>query len=290
MDLYAATEASLWFWVKDFTKITLLMTLLFYGLMYLRTYLTPAVISRTLSRNNWASYPLASVFGVLSPFCSCSSIPLFLGFLGFGVGLGVTLTFLLTSPMVNLVAISLLPTMVGIKITVLYALAAASVALVTGITLQTLGFERFVDRPEMATPPGADKQARWLTAWQRSKDQVWELTPYVAAGTGIGALLHGFIPAGLVSNHASGFLAVPAGVLFGIPIYANVLSALPVVEALLGKGADVPVVIAFLMSTTGLSVPEFIMLKKVLDLRLLVALIAVITVAITGVGYALYLV
>lgn len=289
MNWIVALESSLWFWLTDFTKIVVLMGILFYVLMYLRTYLTPEVISRNLSQYSWGSYPMASFFGVLSPFCSCSSIPLFLGFLGMGVSLGVTLTFLLTSPMVNLVALSILPTMVGLKVTLLYAGAGVAVALIGGMLLQLLGFERYVDRPEMSSPADGSTEARWWIALERTREQLWELIPYVAAGTAVGAFIHGFIPESLIGQYATGVFAVPAAVLLGIPIYANVLSALPVIEALLGKGIDLPIAIAFLMSTTGLSVPEFIMLKKVMDYRLLVALITVIGFAITGISYLFYL-
>lgn len=290
MDWSAAIRASLWFWVYDFTKITVMMAVLFYGLMYLKTYLTPATISRALTNYSSVSYPLAAFFGVLSPFCSCSSIPLFLGFLGMGVGLGATLTFLLTSPMVNLAALSILPTMVGIKVTLLYALAGVTVAMVGGAVLQMLGFERYVDRPDMSSPPEDKNQDRWRIAYEKTREQMVELLPYVAGGTAVGAVVHGFIPASWLEQYASGPFAVPMAVVIGIPMYTNVLAALPVIEALIGKGVAVPIAIAFLMSATGLSVPEFIMLKKVLDIRLLAALILVIGVSIIGVGYGLYLV
>ncbi len=290
MDWITSMEAFAQFWIVDFTKIMVLMSIMFYILSYLRTYLTPARISRILNRFPGISYPLAAGFGVLSPFCSCSSIPLFLGFLGMGLSLGVTLTFLLTSPMVNLVALSILPTMVGFKITLIYLVAGVTVAILTGIILQLAGFERYVERPNTATPQEVEGQNRWKAAWQRTRDQMKSLTPYVAAGTGIGALIHGFVPASLLAKYATGNFAVPLAVILGIPLYTNVLAALPIVEALLGKGVAMPIAISFLMSATGLSIPEFIMLKKVMDIRLLIGLITIIGTAIITTGYVLYLV
>jgi uncharacterized membrane protein YraQ (UPF0718 family) len=290
MDWMASTEAVVQFWIADFTKIFVLMGVMFYVLSYLRTYLTPARISRTLNRLPGISYPLASGFGVLSPFCSCSSIPLFLGFLGMGVSLGVTLTFLLTSPMVNLVALSILPTMVGFKVTLIYLAAGVGVAMITGMVLQFTGFERYVDRPDSDAPQEDENPDRWRVAWQRTRERMKALTPYVAAGTGIGALIHGFVPSSMLAEYATGAFAVPVAVVLGIPLYTNVLAALPIVEVLIGKGVAMPIAISFLMSATGLSVPEFIMLKKVMDIRLLVALVGVIGTAIIATGYGLYLV
>jgi uncharacterized membrane protein YraQ (UPF0718 family) len=270
------------FWIFDSLKILTLMSILFLGLNYLRTYLTPQKISEYLEQHKNIQYPLASFFGTLSPFCSCSTIPLFMGFLRAGVSIGPTLTFLLTSPIVNLVAIPILLTTFGWKITVLYTGMGLSISMFAGFSLEKLGFEKNIERGD--TPEtGIDN--RWKKAYRDTFDQMKRFTPYVLVGTALGAMIHGYLPTGLLQQYASTPLAIPIAVLLAVPVYTNIFAVIPVVESLMAKGLPVSVAVTFMMAAAGLSLPEFIMLKDVMDKKMLSALVGVVTAAIILTGF-----
>lgn len=270
------------FWIYDSVKILSLMAGLFFGLNYLRTYLTPQKISEYLGQHRLLQYPLAAVFGTLSPFCSCSTIPLFMGFLRAGVPIGPTITFLLTSPIINLVAVPILWATFGWKITLLYTGIGLSVSILTGLTLDRLGFEKNVERGEVAK---ANIDNRWRKAYEDTFDQMKRFTPYVLVGTALGALIHDYLPTGLLERYASTPWAVPVAVLLAVPVYTNVFAVIPVVDSLMTKGLPVSVSITFMMAAAGLSLPEFVMLRDVMDNKMLATLVGVITFAIIATGY-----
>lgn len=282
LELPAGIAGVLSFWVYDSVKILSLMAVLFYGLNYGRTYLTPRKISGYLERHRSAQYPLASFFGTLSPFCSCSTIPLFMGFLRAGVPIGPTLTFLLTSPIVNLVAVPILLAAFGWKITALYVVTGLSVSMLAGFTLEKLGFEKSVERGEVAET-GVDN--RWRKAYRDTADQMKRFTPYVLAGTALGAVIHGYLPTDLLEKYASTVWAVPLAVILAVPVYTNIFAVIPVVESLMAKGLPVPVAVTFMMAAAGLSLPEFVMMKEVMDRKMLAALVGTVTAAIILTGY-----
>ncbi|MFB6204457.1 MAG: permease [Candidatus Nanohaloarchaea archaeon] len=270
------------FWIHDSVKILALMSVLFFGLNYLRTYLTPRKISEYLDRHKTVQYPLASFFGTLSPFCSCSTIPLFMGFLRAGVSIGPTLTFLLTSPIVNLVAIPILWTAFGWKITLLYTVVGLTISMIAGYSLEKLGFEKNIERGNVAE---TEVDNRWKEAYRDTYDQMKRFTPYVLVGTALGALIHGYLPTDLLRRYASTVWAVPVAVLLAVPVYTNIFAVIPVVESLMAKGLPVSVAVTFMMAAAGLSLPEFVMLKDVMDNRMLATLIGVVTAAIILTGY-----
>lgn len=270
------------FWIYDSLKILALMAILFFGLNYLRTYLTPQRISESLDRHKAFQYPLASFFGTLSPFCSCSTIPLFLGFLRAGVSIGPTLTFLLTSPIVNLVAIPILLAAFGWKITLLYTFVGLSISMIAGFSLEKLGFEKDIDRGGTVE---TDVGNRWKKAYRDTYDQMKRFTPYVLIGTALGAVIHGYLPTDLLQKYSNTVWAVPLAVILAVPVYTNIFAVIPVVESLMAKGLPVSVSVTFMMAAAGLSLPEFIMLKEVMDNKMLGTLIGVVTVAIILTGY-----
>ncbi|MDY6778425.1 MAG: permease [Candidatus Nanohaloarchaea archaeon] len=270
------------FWIYDSVKILTLMAGLFFLLNYVRTYLTPQRISRSLERHRVFQYPLASFFGTLSPFCSCSTIPLFLGFLRAGVSIGPTLTFLLTSPIVNLVAIPILLTAFGWKITLLYTATGLSISMIAGFSLEKLGFEKDIDRGDTVEQ---DIENRWNKAYRDTYDQMKRFTPYVLAGTALGAVIQGYLPTTFLKKYANTFWAIPLAVLLAVPVYTNIFAVIPVVASLMAKGLPVSVALTFMMAAAGLSLPEFVMLKEVMDNRMLATLIGVVTAAITLTGY-----
>lgn len=270
------------FWIFDSLKILTLMSILFLGLNYLRTYLTPQKISEYLDRHRTVQYPLASVFGTLSPFCSCSTIPLFMGFLRAGVPIGPTLTFLLTSPIINLVAVPILWEAFGWKITLLYTIVGLTISMIAGFSLEKLGFEKNIERGDVAE---TEVDSRWKEAYRDTYDQMKRFTPYVLVGTALGALIHGYLPTDILKKYSTTVWAVPLAVLLAVPVYTNIFAVIPVVESLMAKGLPVSVAVTFMMAAAGLSLPEFIMLKDVMDNKMLGTLIGVVTTAIVITGY-----
>lgn len=270
------------FWIYDSLKILTLMAILFFGLNYLRTYLTPQRISESLDRHKAFQYPLASVFGTLSPFCSCSTIPLFLGFLRAGVSIGPTLTFLLTSPIVNLVAVPILLTAFGWKITALYTGVGLSISMIAGFSMEKLGFEKDIERGETVE---TEIENRRREAYRDTYDQMKRFTPYVLVGTALGSLIHGYLPTDLLQKYSNTVWAVPLAVILAVPVYTNIFAVIPVVESLMAKGLPVSVSVTFMMAAAGLSLPEFIMLKEVMDNKMLATMIGIVTVAIILTGY-----
>lgn len=263
------------FFVEDTAKIFALLVLIVFVMGLFRSLLSPEKVRGYIEgRPRGLAYLLAVGLGAVTPFCSCSSVPLFIGFLEAGIPLGVTMAFLITSPLVNEVAVVILASIMGWKMTAVYVAAGLGVGLVGGILIDRLRMERYVEAYVWTIRMGALAQvaadgspgARVRYAWGEVTAIVGRIWLYVVIGIAIGAALHGYVPEDLFARYAGADnpFAVPVAVLLGLPLYSNATGIIPVAEALIAKGVPIGTVIAFMMSVVGLSIPEFIMLRKVL--------------------------
>ncbi|MBS3736237.1 MAG: permease [Candidatus Bipolaricaulota bacterium] len=285
--------AALEFWIYDTLKITVILLGVVFAVSYLRTYLPPEKIRDFLKgKKAIVGYVLAGLLGIISPFCSCSTVPLFLGFVGVGVPFGMTITFLTVSPMVNTAAVFVLFGSFGWSLTLAYVLGGLIVGIVGGAGLKLLGFERYVVDFDFAADEeggndASDKSARQRLreAYEDAKEIVGRIFPYVIIGVGLGAAIHGFLPEGFIQNTLQGALAVPAATALGIPIYTNIMGVIPVAESLIGKGLPVGTSIAFMMSVAALSVPQFVLLKQVMKRNLIIAYGGIIGFGIMILGF-----
>jgi uncharacterized membrane protein YraQ (UPF0718 family) len=285
------------FFTYEAPKVLMLLALVVFGVGIVRSFFTPERTRRILagSRES-AGNVLAALLGVVTPFCSCSAVPLFLGFVTSGVPLGVTFSFLVSAPMVNEIALVLLYGLFGWKIAALYAGTGLAIAMASGWVIGRLGMEKHVEEwvyeaPGEGIDEGTDSRLDWRErihyGWEAVRDIVGKVWPWVLAGIAVGAGIHGFVPenfmAGIMGSGA--WWAVPLAVLLGIPMYSNAAGIIPIVEALLGKGAALGTVLAFMMSVIALSLPEMIILRKVLKVRLIAVFIGVVGTGILIVGY-----
>jgi uncharacterized membrane protein YraQ (UPF0718 family) len=262
----------------------------------MRSFVSPERVRSALAGRNAAVGTVAAAgFGIVTPFCSCSAVPLFIGFLEAGVPLGVTFAFLVASPMVNEVAIVLLWGLVGPQLTIAYVIAGLLVAVFSGLLIGRLGLERYVEDYVWKVRAGSvavdfkpTTEDRLREAWRSTRDIVGRVWPYVIVGIGIGALIHGFVPTELVVQIGGqgNPLAVPALVALGVPLYSNAAGTIPIIEALLGKGLPVGSALAFMMAITALSLPEMVILRKVMKPRLLGTFVAIVASGIVVIGYA----
>jgi len=282
------------FFLYDVPKVLLLLIGVVTLVSFLRSFVSPERVRRALAgRNAVGGTAAAAGFGVITPFCSCSAVPLFIGFLEAGVPLGVTFAFLIASPMVNEVAIVLLWGLVGPQLTLAYIAAGLTVAVIAGLVIGRLRLERYVAdevwriRAGVVIEEKSTLGARLVEAWRSTRDIVGRVWPYVVVGIGFGAFIHGFIPTELVVDvgGAGNPLAVPALVALGVPLYSNAAGTVPVVEALLGKGLPLGTALAFMMSVTALSLPEMVILRKVMKPRLLASFAGVVATGIVAIGY-----
>lgn len=283
------------FFLFDVPKVLLLLTGIVTLVSFLRSFVSPERVRRALAgRNVVVGTAAAAGFGIVTPFCSCSAVPLFIGFLEAGVPLGVTFAFLVASPMVNEVAIVLLWGLVGPQLTVAYVAAGLVVAVFAGLLIGRLGLERYVEDYVWKIRAGSvDVEVkptladRTRDAWRSTLDIVGRVWPYVIVGIGVGALIHGFVPTDLVVQVGGrdNPLAVPALVALGVPLYSNAAGTIPIIEALLGKGLPVGSALAFMMAITALSLPEMVILRKVMKPRLLATFAGIVAVGIVVIGY-----
>lgn len=283
------------FFLYDVPKVLLLLTGIVTIVSFLRSYVSPERVRRALAGRGAVPGTVAAAgFGVVTPFCSCSAVPLFIGFVGAGVPLGVTFAFLVASPMVNEVAIVLLWGLFGPGLALAYLGAGLGLAVGAGLAIGRLGLERYVEEDVWAlriADTGLDirptLEDRIRDAWRSTRDIVRRVLPYLVLGIGIGALIHGFVPTDLVVaiGGRDNPVAVPALVALGVPLYSNAAGTIPIVEALLGKGLPVGSALAFMMAITALSVPELVILRRVMKPRLIAVFVAVVTTGILLVGY-----
>ncbi len=286
------------FFFYDAPKVLLLLALVVFMVTFLQTFVSPERVRRALSkRRAGLGNALASVFGIVTPFCSCSAVPLFIGFLKAGVPLGVTFSFLVAAPMINEVALGMLFGMFGWRIALIYAGTGVGIAFLSGLILGRLNMERHLEgwvQDAVKAPAAAETEMARITFASRLdqavdgvKDIVGKVWPYILVGILVGALIHGYVPeafmAGLLGKRA--WYSVPLAVLVGIPLYSNAAGVMPIVEALLGKGAALGSTLAFMMSVIGLSLPEMVILRKVMRPRLITAFVGVVAIGILLVGY-----
>ncbi len=292
--------AAVHFFIEDTTKIFALLVIVVFVMGLFRTLLSPEKVRGMIEgKSRGLAYGLAAVLGAITPFCSCSSVPLFIGFLEGGIPLGVTMAFLITSPLVNEVAVVILGAVMGWKMTTLYVVTGMAVGILGGMLIDRFRMERYVEEYVWKIRMGtlaqveADTSLRGRVryAWGEVRDIVGRIWLYVFIGIGIGAALHGYVPEELFARYAAADnpFAVPAAVLMGLPLYSNATGIIPVAEALLGKGVPTGTVIAFMMSVVAISPPEFIMLRKVLKPAMLLFFGLYLAIAFMLVGILLNL-
>jgi len=288
------------FFIYDTIKIGLLLVVINYVMAITRYYFPMEKVRDMLTKRRWfgLDYLFAAALGVITPFCSCSSIPLFIGFVGAGIPLGVTFAFLISSPLVNESSLYLFPAMFGMKVTVLYNLVGIIVAVLGGMLIQRLHVEKYV-KPELlkfksrhqveAEHGGSSLPFGKLIAyfWQDGMNITKQVFPYVVLGVSIGALIHGFVPASFVERYLSikEWWTVPLATLLGAPLYANSVSVIPVMEALVGKGVPLGTALSFMTAIVTISIPEGLILKKVMGWQLLGLFFGITIVGIMIMGY-----
>jgi len=289
------TEA-LRFFVFEFPKVMMLLTLIIFLVGIIRTYFTPERTRKALEgKKTFTGNVMASALGIVTPFCSCSAIPLFLGFVESGVPLGVTFSFLISSPMINEVAVVLLYGMFGWKVAVIYVGTGLAIAIIAGWTIGLLKLEKWVEPWVYETHLGNNGEeevkktfgSRVSLGYDAIKDIAGKVWIYVALGIAVGAGAHGYVPedfmAALMGKSAS--YSVPLSILIGIPLYSNAAGIVPIVSVLIEKGASLGTALAFMMAVIGLSLPEMIILRKVLKLPLIFTFIGVVATGIMLVGF-----
>lgn len=288
------------FFIFDGIKIGLLLVVITHIMAVTRYYFPVEKVRSILSQRRWygLEYVLAALLGVVTPFCSCSSIPLFVGFLSAGIPLGVTFTFLISSPLVNESSLYVFPAIIGVKNTLLYNLLGVAGSVLGGMIIQKLRFERYIQpeflhyvtkkrletRYENAHVPLKDLLKFWS---DDARDTTKKIFPYVFLGIGVGAIIHGFVPESLVTQYLSKkeWWTIPAAVLLGAPLYANSVSVIPIVEAMLQKGTPLGTALAFMTATVTISLPEGLMLAKLMKKPLLIAFFGVTVTVIMLMGY-----
>jgi len=283
------------FFIYDTIKIFLLLSVIIFTVSIIRSYLPPEKIRAILShKNKYVGNILASLLGIITPFCSCSAIPLFLGFVQAGVPLGVTFSFLVASPMINEVALVLLLGLFGWKIALIYIVSGLFIAILSGMIIGKMKVENLVESFVYENTingnvdlPSMSRRERIDYALDYTKDILKKVWPYVLIGIGVGAWIHGYVPADFLAQYAGSdkWYAVPLAVLIGIPLYSNAAGIIPLVSALTEKGVSMGTTLAFMMSVTALSLPEFMILKKVMKIRLILIFAGIVGVGIMLTGF-----
>jgi uncharacterized membrane protein YraQ (UPF0718 family) len=291
------------FFFYDVPKLLLLLSGMIFVISLFQTFIdTQKVRAMVEKRGEGVGNVMAAMFGAVTPFCSCSSVPLFIGFVQAGIPLGVTFSFLITSPLMNEVAFVLLIGLFGWKVAGLYLFSGVTIGVVSGLILGRMKLERYVEgfvydiKPRANIDLKLEEKLTWSDrisrSWDSTKEIVSKVFWFVIIGIGIGAFIHGYVPqdalTGIMGKGA--WWSVPASVLVGIPLYSNAAGVIPIVSALLDKGASLGTVLAFMMSVVGLSLPEIIILRRVLKPQLIAIFIGVIAVAIILTGYLFNLV
>lgn len=285
------------FFFFDTPKVLLLLVAIVFVMGVVQTFFAPERTRALLSgKRVGVGNVLAASLGIVTPFCSCSAVPLFIGFLSAGVPLGVTFSFLISAPMVNEVALVLLFGMFGWKIAALYLAMGLLIAIVAGFVIGKLGMERYLEDWVQKIQAGqgvapADQAISWVerfeAGWAHVKAIVGKVWPYILLGIGVGAAIHGFVPEDFMASFMGrdAWWAVPAAVVLGVPMYTNAAGIIPIVEALIGKGAALGTVLAFMMAVIALSAPEMIILRQALKPRLIATFAGVVALGIMLVGY-----
>jgi len=285
------------FFVYDTIKIGLLLIVINYFMAMTRYYFPTQKVRNILTKRRWygMDYLMAAMLGVVTPFCSCSSIPLFIGFLSAGIPLGVTFSFLIASPLVNESSLILFPALFGIKTTIIYNLVGIMVAVVGGMIMQKMHLEKYVNKDLLKLKNSKEinnqekiKLKNLLSIWWEEGLEITKsIFPYVVLGVAVGAAIHGLVPQALIEKYLARreWWAVPVATLLGVPLYANSVSVIPIVEALIGKGIPLGTALAFMTATVTLSIPEALILKKAMKWQLLAIFFGITTLGIMIIGW-----
>lgn len=294
LDLSSRVGGSVQFFIYDIIKITILLCFLIFGISYIQSYFPPERSKKILGRfHGIAANMIAALLGTVTPFCSCSSIPLFIGFTSAGLPLGVTFSFLISSPMVDLGSLVLLMSIFGAKVAIVYVVVGLIIAVIGGTLIEKMHMEKYVEEFIFAAK-GVDIEAPDLTVKDRltyAKGQMTEtfrkVFPYILIGVGIGAFIHNWIPEHIIERvlGSDNPFGVILAVLVGVPMYTDIFGTIPVAEALLSKGAQLGTILSFMMAVTTLSLPSVIMLKKAVKPKLLGVFVGICTGGIIIVGY-----
>jgi len=288
------------FFIYDVLKIAVLLILINFVMAIIRHYLPVEKIKDFLISRKWygLDYLLASLFGTVTPFCSCSSIPLFVGFLSAGIPLGVTLSFLITSPLINEASIAIFIGLFGLKITLQYIIAGVLIGTIGGFILGKLKLENYIDdslkkiidNPRINSLE-KEKNKSFLNLipffWQEGISLTKKIFPYVLLGVGVGAVVHGYVPIDFFEKYLKidSWWAVPIASILAVPLYSNAVAVIPIMEVLISKGIPFGTALAFMMATVGLSLPEALILKKAMKPKLLISFFTVVTLGIIIIGY-----
>jgi uncharacterized membrane protein YraQ (UPF0718 family) len=295
LDITKRIGGSLQFFFYDIIKIFILLSFLIFIISYIQSYFPPERTKRILGRfHGLGANSLAALLGTITPFCSCSSIPLFIGFSSAGLPVGVTFSFLISSPLVDLGSLVLLTSIFGIKIAIAYVIVGLVLAVLGGSLIEKLGMERYVEdfvkqiKPvESQEEAAMTKKDRVSYAWEQVRATVRKVFWYVIIGVGIGALIHNWIPTNVIlavlgdGNPFSVLLAT----FVGVPMYADIFGTIPIAEALFAKGVGTGTILSFMMGVTALSLPSMIMLRKAVKPRLLIVFATIVTIGIIVIGY-----
>lgn len=290
---------SLHFFVMDLLKIFFMLVVIIYAIGLFRAFIsTEWIRDKVQGKAKWVARSLAITLGSVTPFCSCSSVPLFVGFVEARIPMGITFAFLIASPMINEVAVVLLWSILGWKVTLLYVAAGLVVAYIGSIVLEWFKPERWVESyvwelKSHASATGAmNEKMSWIQRHQFAREEVKTIVgriwKWIVIGVGLGALFHGYVPQEWVTTYLSGssnWWSVPAAVLLGVPLYSNATGVVPIVEAMLNKGVPIGTSLALMMSIAALSLPELLILRKVIRWPALAAFVGVLSVAFILVGY-----
>ncbi len=284
------------FFIFDTLKIFVLLFVIIFVVSFIRTYLPPEKVRLFLAKKNkLTGHILASLVGIVTPFCSCSAVPLFLGFVEAGVPLGVTFSFLISSPMINEVALVLLFGLFGWKIALLYIVCGLVIAIVSGLIIGGMNVEHLVAdfvwknklKNNAVVSMEMSQKERAVYASNYALDIVKKVWPYILIGVGIGAWIHGYVPAEFLAQYAGAdkWYAVPLATIIGIPLYSNAAGVIPLVSALTEKGVAIGTTLSFMMAVTALSLPEFLILKKVMKTKLIIIFASIVGMGIILMGY-----
>ena len=294
LSLDSVIGGALQFFIYDTIKIFVLLSVLIFGISYIQSYFPPERTKKILGRfHGIGANSVAALLGTVTPFCSCSSIPIFMGFTSAGLPVGVTFSFLISSPMVDLGSLVLLMSVFGGRVAVVYVILGLVIAVIGGTLLEKLGMERYVE-DFIKNAPHMEVEGQTLTCRDRvqyAKEQllstIKKVAPYIFIGVAIGAFIHNVVPQVWVEKilGSNNPLAVILATLVGVPMYADIFGTIPVAESLLFKGAGLGTILAFMMAVTTLSLPSMIMLKKAVKPKLLAVFIAICTIGIIIVGY-----
>ncbi len=295
LDTTTRVGGSLHFFLYDVAKIFILLSVLIFTISYVQSFFPPERTRRILGRfHGVGANLLGALLGTITPFCSCSSIPIFIGFTSAGLPIGVTFSFLISSPLVDLASVLLLASIFNWKIAIAYVVVGLVLAVTGGTIISKLKMEKYVEpfvfNAAMmdAEVPEMTRKDRVAFAWAQVKEIVHKVWLYILIGVGIGAAIHDWIPADIIVSvlGQKNIFSVLIATLVGVPMYADIFGTLPIAEALVGKGVGIGTVLSFMMAVTALSLPSMILLKKVVKTRLLVTFAGVVTVGILIIGYA----